>query len=290
MKQSGKYTEYQRGSALLFPHRGLRLHHMVCAGGQQLTCSHGYDYDGTQRGSRDIVFWQYTISGCGEVEYGGRVFQVDKGKAFLLSVPEKHRYYLPESSDHWEFLYISFCGYELVKLAYEIRRLSGPVSARYCTEEILEAAQNIITKVIDGSLNSYQASVLAYDFMMKMLSASEQLPSRGLDLHQIMHNYCLKNMERHPDVEELAAVSGYSRGHFYRKFKEETGCNPHEFILDLKMRYALRKLQTENITIKEVAAACGFDDPSYFCKVFRKHYGVTPALFRCEKKKGDILK
>ena len=290
MKQSGKYTEYQRGSALLFPHRGLRLHHMVCAGGQQLTCSHGYDYDGTQRGSRDIVFWQYTISGCEEVEYGGRVFQVDKGKAFLLSVPEKHRYYLPESSDHWEFLYISFCGYELVKLAYEIRRLSGPVSARYCTEEILEAAQNIITKVIDGSLNSYQASVLAYDFMMKMLSASEQLPSRGLDLHQIMHNYCLKNMERHPNIEELAAVSGYSRGHFYRKFKEETGCNPHEFILDLKMRYALRKLQTENITIKEVAAACGFDDPSYFCKVFRKHYGVTPALFRCEKKKGDILK
>lgn len=287
MKQTGAYTEYQHGSALLFPHRGVRLHHMVCAGGQQLTCSPGYDYDGTKRGNREIVFWQYTLSGCGAVEYGNHTIPVEKDNAFLLLVPEKHRYYLPETSDHWEFLYISFCGYELVRLAKEIRRLSGAVSSRYCTAEIVESARNIIDQVIGEELTPYKASALAYDFMMKMLAASERVPSRGLDLHQIMHNYCLKNIERHPDVEELAEISGYSRGHFYRKFKEETGCNPHEFILDLKMRYALRILQTENITIKEVAAACGFDDPSYFCKVFRKHYGVTPALFRGEKKKGD---
>jgi AraC-like DNA-binding protein len=287
LKQTGEHTEYQRGSALLFPHRGLRLHHMVCAGGQQLTCNPEYDYDGTQRGNRDIVFWQYTLSGCGAVEYGGKTIPVESGKAFLLIVPEKHRYYLPKTSSHWEFLYISFCGYELVRLASEIRRLSGAVSGHYGSPVIVEAARNIIDLVVDGNLTPYNASTLAYDFMMKLLSESESSSSTGLDLHQIMHNYCLKNIERHPDVEELAAVSGYSRGHFYRKFKEETGCNPHEFILDLKMRYALRKLQNENITIKEVAAACGFDDPSYFCKVFRKHYGVTPALFRTEKKKGE---
>ena len=287
MKQNGEHKEYRRGSALLFPHRGLRLHHMVCAGGQQLTCDPAYDYDGTKRGNRDIVFWQYTISGCGAVEYEGRTIPVEKGNAFLLIVPEKHRYYLPETSDHWEFLYLSFCGYDLVWLASEIRRLSGVVSSRYCTNGIVDAAKNIVDQVIDGELTPYTASSLAYDFMMKLLAESERQSSRGLELHQVMHNYCLKNIERHPGIEELAGVAGYSRGHFCRKFREEIGCNPHEFVVDLKMRYALRKLQIENITIKEVAAACGFDDPSYFCKVFRKHYGVTPALFRGKKKKGE---
>ena len=166
--------------------------------------------------------------------------------------------------------------------------MSGAVSSRYCSEKSVAVANRIIDGVINKTLSPHQASAVAYEFMMTLLSESEAAPSGvDVDLHQIMHDYCLENIERHPDIDELAEVAGYSRGHFYRKFKEKTGANPHEFILDLKMRYALRMLQTENITIKEVAAACGFDDPSYFCKVFRKHYGVTPALFRGEKKKGD---
>ena len=126
--------------------------------------------------------------------------------------------------------------------------------------------------------------------MMTLLSESEASPAGAdIDLHQIMHDYCLENIERHPDIDELAAVAGYSRGHFYRKFKKKTGQNPHEFILDLKMRFAMRKLQTQyNVSVKEVAAACGFDDPSYFCKVFKKIFGVTPACFRGEKHKKEI--
>ena len=46
------------------------------------------------------------------------------------------------------------------------------------------------------------------------------------------------------------------------------------------MRLAVRLLQTSAGSVKEVAAACGYEDTSYFCKVFRKFYGTTPAGFR----------
>ena len=46
------------------------------------------------------------------------------------------------------------------------------------------------------------------------------------------------------------------------------------------MRLAVRLLQTTNGSVKEVAENCGFEDASYFCKVFRNHYGVSPAGFR----------
>ena len=289
---SGKtqLKDYNTGGSLLFPLRGVHLHSMVKGAGRQLTSDHSYSWDGTMRGNRDMVLWQYTISGCGAVDYASRTMYLEPGKAFVLIVPEKHRYYLPENSDHWEFLYISLNGSELVRLAMEIRRLSGAVSNRYGTPRVLEVANRIIDGVNSGAFSPHEASAIGYEFIMALLNESEASPAEmDVDLHQIMHDYCLQNIERHPDIDELAAVAGYSRGHFYRKFKEKTGHNPHEFILDLKMRFAMRKLQTQyNISVKEVAAACGFDDPSYFCKVFKKIFGVTPACFRGEKHKKEI--
>lgn len=282
---------YDHGGSLLFPLRGVHLHSMVKGAGRQRTCDHSYNWDGTKRGNRDLVLWQYTISGMGAVDYASRTMYLEPGKAFLLVVPEKHRYYLPENSDHWEFLYLSLNGTEIVRLAWELRRMSGAVSSRYCSEKSVAVANRIIDGVINKTLSPHQASAAAYEFMMSLLSESEAAPSGvDVDLHQIMHDYCLENIERHPDIDELAEVAGYSRGHFYRKFKEKTGANPHEFILDLKMRFAMRKLQNEyNISVKEVAAACGFEDPSYFCKVFKKFFGVTPACFRGEKRKKESV-
>ena len=291
MKMNKPYTEYHYGNSLLFPLRGVHLHTMIKGAGRQLTCDRNYSWDGTKRGDRDMVIWQYTVSGCGAVDYAQRTILLEPGKAFLLMVPEKHRYYLPECSDHWEFMYISFNGSELLRLAWEIRRLAGTVSSRFGTEKVLNLAEDIINRVLDKSFTPHSASSAGYSFITQLLSECELTPAgRETDLHQIMHEYCLANIERHPDITELADVAGYSRGHFYRKFKENTGQNPHEFILDLKMRFAMRKLQTEyNISIKEAAASCGFDDPSYFCKVFKKFFGVTPASFKGIKhNKGDI--
>jgi len=46
------------------------------------------------------------------------------------------------------------------------------------------------------------------------------------------------------------------------------------------MRMAMRLLQTTRDSVKEVACSCGFEDPAYFCKVFRRIYQVTPGVFR----------
>ena len=286
MPAKKEYKDYQHSEFVLFPQRGFHLHAMVKSGGRALTSDHSYSWDGLMRGDRDMVIWQYTLSGCGAVDYASRTLSLDAGKAFLLTIPERHRYYLPESSDHWEFIYLSFNGAEIMRLAGEIRRLAGAVSAQYGTAETVGFANQILDNVLAGTLTPHTASAFAYEFFTRMLADCEKAKSGSMrDLHQIMHDYCLKNIERHPDINELAAVSGFSRGHFCRKFKQEIGRNPHEFILDLKMRFAMRKLQTEyNISVKEVAAACGFEDPSYFCKAFKKIFGVTPASFRGNKK------
>ncbi|MNE17272.1 Regulatory protein SoxS [compost metagenome] len=82
-------------------------------------------------------------------------------------------------------------------------------------------------------------------------------------------------------VSDLAAVAGLSRAHFSRIFTASEGLPPAEFVLQRRLRRAAKLLTTaENIPIKEVSVLCGFEDPNYFSKVFRRLYGINPSEFR----------
>ena len=97
-----------------------------------------------------------------------------------------------------------------------------------------------------------------------------------------VHAFCRKNLDRPISVDELARVAGCSRWHFTRRFQEIEGVPPHEFIIAQKMRLAVRMLQTTAAPVKEIAMQCGFEDTSYFCKVFKHHYGMTPGGYRSD--------
>lgn len=53
-----------------------------------------------------------------------------------------------------------------------------------------------------------------------------------------------------------------------------------EYLTQLRMDEARRLLTQTGRSIQEIAEQVGYDDPSYFCKVFKKSAGVTPNRFR----------
>ncbi|WP_292274940.1 helix-turn-helix transcriptional regulator, partial [Mesorhizobium sp.] len=82
-------------------------------------------------------------------------------------------------------------------------------------------------------------------------------------------------------VAELVEISGLSRAHFSRCFAESEGLPPAEFVLQQRLQRAAKLLtKADFLPVKEVAVLCGFDDPNYFSKVFRRCYGITPTQFR----------
>lgn len=76
-------------------------------------------------------------------------------------------------------------------------------------------------------------------------------------------------------VSELAKMCHVSESTFRRLFRQYTGKSPVEYRIEKRMVYAKMLLRTESMTVAEVAAETGFDDPAYFCRVFKKHAGVT---------------
>lgn len=78
----------------------------------------------------------------------------------------------------------------------------------------------------------------------------------------------------------IAEVLALSRAQLDRRIKRLTGKTPSAYLLDRRMLYARELLLTTDKPIAEVAVACGFEDTSYFTRVFRGHYQNTPSEVR----------
>lgn len=72
-------------------------------------------------------------------------------------------------------------------------------------------------------------------------------------------------------------------------FKKETGATPHEFLVAKRMERARSLLisgitnQYSNYSVSQVAEACGFAEPLYFSRVFKKYYGIAPSVYAKKK-------
>ena len=78
----------------------------------------------------------------------------------------------------------------------------------------------------------------------------------------------------------IAEVMHLSRPQLDRRMKQLTQKTAMAYLLDRRMTYARELLLTTKMPIAEVAVACGFEDTSYFTRVFKQHYGSTPSAMR----------
>ena len=75
-------------------------------------------------------------------------------------------------------------------------------------------------------------------------------------------------------------AAGRSHEHVCRTCKAVLGLTPSEYINQIRIDFAAQLLRTEEQSIDDVIDACGFDNSSYFYRLFKRQYGVTPRQYR----------
>lgn len=80
--------------------------------------------------------------------------------------------------------------------------------------------------------------------------------------------------------EDVAVHIGVSLRKFQRITKEELNCTPTNFIYLVKLNKAADFIKSNRANISEVAYQFGFSSPSYFTKIFKSHFGVTPVEYK----------
>ena len=92
--------------------------------------------------------------------------------------------------------------------------------------------------------------------------------------------WMLGNLNRPLDVDSLAARARVSPRTFARRFREQTGTTPLQWLLMARVRRAQELLETSGASVEEVAAAAGFESPVTFRARFRRTVGLSPSVYR----------
>lgn len=131
---------------------------------------------------------------------------------------------------------------------------------------VREALTNVFTLLLRHNSGELQQTEARSSFLMERVK-------RMLDY---FHSHYQKSIS----VEQLAKQANICKRECQRDFKKVLGLTPTQYFEQYRLAMSLRLLTESSCSIIEIADQCGFQSPSYFTKLFREKYGVTPTAFR----------
>lgn len=81
-------------------------------------------------------------------------------------------------------------------------------------------------------------------------------------------------------VSHMVELSGLAERTFKRRFTQATGMSPLEYIHRLRLEEAKQMLEASDDPIEAIAVEVGYQDPSFFTRLFRREVALTPAQYR----------
>lgn len=103
---------------------------------------------------------------------------------------------------------------------------------------------------------------------------------KHLDKLKTVLEYIEEHYQDAITIEEISRVCHYSSSHFMKFFKKTMGCSFIQYVNDYRLNIATQLLQTTNDSILEISQNTGFENLSYFNRIFRKKYSLTPTCYR----------
>ena len=136
--------------------------------------------------------------------------------------------------------------------------------------------------------DGYQLAVKGFLFQLVFLllshrqkkSTSPALQTKSLEKIKTILKYVEEHYADHITIDDMAAITFYSKSHFMKFFKAHMGTGFIEYLNDYRLTIAERLLRTSDATVLEIAEKSGFDNLSYFNRMFKRKYGQSPGKQR----------
>ena len=176
--------------------------------------------------------------------------------------------------------------YRAIELAVLISRTD--TIPGYYAKTILEANSRYINSIQEA--NDIMDIAAALHRMVEGMEG-QITGFRGINHASAMkkaERFILENYSRKICLEEIAAVSGFSSPYFSTIFKEEMGENFSSYLNRLRIKKAHLMLSKTNFSLNRIAKICGFEDQSWFSKIFKIYTGMSPGKFRAMEKRPMI--
>lgn len=156
-----------------------------------------------------------------------------------------------------------------------IQKLMLEISDEYFADAPLSEA-SIYSKLIEIFVligRSYSPNVKSFN---SSLHKQREYTERFMFVCDYIREHCNENLT----LEKIADISGFSKFHFSRLFKQFTNVSYYKYLNKKRIEYAEKLLVDKELTITEIALQCGFSSLSAFIRMFKIIKECTPTQFK----------
>jgi AraC-like DNA-binding protein len=231
------------------------------------------------------------LRGGGQIEgHGTPVQKVAAGEVFLVPPGVWHRY-CPDPDTGWTELWVELVGPLAEKLI-----AGGGLGPTFSPKPdvggeliaAMRAAHLAVQSAMPGVNPELSAQGLHLLSLVQGLAHGRRLSPANSDPLSRVIRILEKEYQSSPDLKKLAHDVGIPYSSFRRKFQEQTGFSPWQYVIHLRLEHARRSLLASNLTIDQLAGELGFSSSFHFSAAFKRHTGVAPTTWR--KKMGALQK
>ena len=123
-------------------------------------------------------------------------------------------------------------------------------------------------------------SAILSDKLYESGPATPERESRKIRRIKKVLDYIDSNFTSDITLEKLSDVASMNPKYFCRFFRKITNRTPMDYLNYQRIEHACYDLSHTGQSVTEVAYRCGFNDLSYFIRIFKKYKGVTPGKYR----------
>lgn len=148
----------------------------------------------------------------------------------------------------------------------------------------VETLKKLRSSTVSQSLHSVDSAAVKNMFLRLILSMRLNLPPKDVpmdeDVVRKIRHYIDTNYEKDISLITLSKHFFISKYQISRLFKKQFGVNYSDYILKVRMEAAEMMLMSSNEKIDDIARRVGFEETSYFSRVFSKYFGMAPREYR----------
>ena len=215
--------------------------------------------------------------------------RLSEGDLFVM-FPNEEIHYVVDKGCPWSISWVGLYG----SLVYDLFSEVGitPQNPIINVENIRDNISDIFEEIYQLSFSANQFDKLSvisllYKFF-STLTSNSALKSQ-IDYVKEAARLIEYNYDKNISIENIAERLFINKSYLCRLFKAEKGVTPKEYLIKKRINRAVYLLKNSDVSINTIALSIGFSDPLYFSRIFKKHLGVSPSLYRQSVKRKNNL-
>lgn len=246
----------------------------------------------------------FVLEGCARIYVASSSYLVQAGAGMFFNSNAFHRITSASGSETKLYSIVFHPGILGEEKSYLLtsRYISPMISTDQLKAFVFDKGENwhnsILTK-LEEICNAYESKEYAYEYQIHnricdiwyelLLNVWRNLPvehqDKNSDEQRIYPalSYIREHLTEPITIKEICQVMHVEKSECFRSFKRCLMMTPIDYLLHQRVSIAATLLRKTDHSVSRVATECGFNSPSYFCKIFHRIMGCTPLEYRKTK-------